>query len=106
KTALELIRDHRSLEDLLEKAETEQGARWKKLREGQEGLGDFEQVRHLFLRPNVADVGELKPGRLDEAQVRRLLVEEHRFSADRVESGLAKYRASQVYRRQRTLGDF
>lgn len=106
KTALELVREHRSLEDLLEKAETEEGSVWRKLREGQDGLGDFEKIRNLFLEPPVSDTGPVVQGRLDEAGVRALLVNEHRFSADRVDSALAKYRQVKAQKQQRSLGDW
>lgn len=106
KTALELLREHGSLEAILEKSETEEGHVWKKLREGQEGLGDFEAVRNLFLDPPVSPSSPVKAGRLEESAVRDLLIGEHHFSAERVESGLAKYRAAKMYRQQKTLGEF
>jgi flap endonuclease-1 len=106
KTALELLREHGSLEAILEKAETGEGHVWKKLREGQDGLGEFEAVRNLFLEPPVAAPLPVKAGRLDESAAREMLVTEHQFSADRIESGLAKYRASKVYRQQKTLGEW
>lgn len=106
KTALQLVREHGSLEALLEKAETGEGAAWRKLREGQEGLGDFEVIRNLFLSPHVVESEAPVPGQLDEAAVRAQLVGEHRFSVERVESALQKYRASRVYQQQRTLGDW
>lgn len=106
KTALELVRDHRSLEALLEKCETESGAVWKKLREGQDGLGEFEAIRNLFLHPQVKEPTEFRAGPLDERGVASLLVGEHRFSKDRVESALKRYRESKVYQRQKTLGDW
>lgn len=103
KTALELVSEHRSLEALLEKCEGEPGAAWKKLREGQEGLGDFEAIRNLFLKPDVAEPQEFRAARLDERGVESYLVGEFRFSAERVRSALAKYRESKVYKRQKTL---
>lgn len=106
KTAVELVREHRTLDDLLEKCETEEGHAWKKLREGQEGLGEFETVRNLFLKPDVAPVGDLKVGRLDEKGVASMLVGEHRFSEDRVRSGLQRYRESKIYKKQTTLGSW
>jgi flap endonuclease-1 len=106
KTGLELVREHGSLEALLEKAETAQGAVWRKLRDGQDGLGEFETVRNLFLHPHVADVPAPVPGRLDEAGVRSMLVEDHRFNPERVESALAKYRVVKAQREQRSLGDW
>lgn len=106
KTALDLLQEHRTLEIILEKAESEEGHVWKKLRAGQDGLGDFEAVRNLFLEPRVSPAPAIKPGRLDEGRVRQMLVDEHQFSADRVENQLARYRASKVYRHQRTLSDW
>lgn len=106
KTALELLREHRSLETVLETAETATGAVYRKLRDGQAGLGDFEAVRGLFLAPLVGPAAPVSWGSFDEAGVRTLLVGEHRFSPERVESGLAKYRSVRGVRQQRSLGDF
>lgn len=106
KTALELVREHGALEAVLERAERGDGHVWRKVREGQDGLGDFEAIRNLFLEPRVERVPTPQPGRLDETAVRALLVDEHRFGADRVDSALAKYRESKVYRHQKTLGEW
>lgn len=106
KTALELVREHRSLEEILERCETAAGAVWRKIREGQDGVRDFEQIRNLFLDPPVIEAGPFAPEPLDEAGVRALLVGEHRFSPDRVESALAKYRARRAQRAQKSLGDW
>lgn len=106
KTALELIREHGSLEDLLEQAETGAGTAFTKLRKGQEGLGDFEAIRNLFLEPPVERMQAPKPGRVDENAVRKLLVETHRFSPERVKSQLDRILDASIYRTQRTLGEF
>jgi flap endonuclease-1 len=106
KRALELLREHRSLEEILERAETMDGALWRKIRDGQEGLGDFEAIRNLFLQPLAAQVGPFSAGPLDESEVRRILIDEHRFGEERVANALAKYRAQKALRQQRSLGDF
>lgn len=106
KTAVELIREHRNLEAVLERSETETSAPWPKIRKGQEGLGDFEAVRELFLNPATIDITVPALGPLDPRAVRSLLVDEHRFDPGRVDASLKKYQEGQWYRRQATLGDW
>lgn len=106
KTALDLVREHGLLEDLLERSETETGSVWKKLRAGQEGLGDFEAVRNLFLQPKAVRAPDPKRGRLDEEGVRRILVGDHRFNEQRVATALQRYRTGAEGAKQRSLGDW
>lgn len=107
KTAIKMIGGEGDLEGVLSRAETEEkGAIWKKVREGREGVEPVEAIRSLFLDPTVADADEPTWGRVDVDAVRELLVDEFRFSRERVDSSLAKYGAGSAQRAQSNLGDF
>jgi flap endonuclease-1 len=106
KTALKLIQEHQTLERALERAGTETGNVWNKLRAGVEGLGDFRLLRTLFLDPPVDGSPKIQFGRVDKDAIVEILVREHRFSADRVQSALGKLESAPIYRRQRALSDF
>lgn len=77
KTALKLIRNYGSAERALK----------------EKGLpieAPYEEVREIFLSPNVTDDYELKSGRLDKEKVMRLLVDEHNFSLERVQVAIRR----------------
>lgn len=50
---------------------------------------DWKEIFELFHRPNVKDF-EIKFGKLNEGQIKRVLVEEHDFSEERVNKQLEK----------------
>jgi len=64
---------------------------------------EFEEVRAIFLEPDVDDNYALKWKRIDPEQVRRILCDKHAFSVDRVDSILAKVTSKETVRAQQNL---
>ncbi len=87
KTALKLIRTHRSLERLPE-------------RYGNELPENIQELREIFLKPAVTDGYETNFRGLDEAELQKFLCEERGFSKERVELALERMR--KFYSRRRT----
>lgn len=107
KTAIKMITTEGDLEGVLARSQKEEkGAMWKRVREGHEGLEPADQIRSLFMDPDVAETDEPSWGRVDPEAVRALLVDEFRFNRQRVDSSLAKYGAGSAQRAQSNLGDF
>ena len=107
KTAVKLLREEGSLEAVLERsAHEETGATWAKIRNGREGLEPLEVLRAIFLEPTVDSVQAPAWGPPEPDAVRRLLVDKHRFSRERIESGLHKYGSGNAQAAQRSLGEF
>ncbi|MEM2865988.1 MAG: flap endonuclease-1 [Candidatus Hadarchaeales archaeon] len=73
KRALELVRKHGSLEGM----------------EGVEVEG-FEEIRKIFLEPEVSDEYRIEWGQPDVEGIKEFLCGEHDFSEDRVQSGIQK----------------
>jgi flap endonuclease-1 len=92
KKALKIVRETGTLAGALQKA----GA----------SIPEHEQVAELFLRPEVADAGELRWGAPKEDAVLALMCDEHDFSRDRVRSALAKFAGMAKARQQRSLDAF
>jgi flap endonuclease-1 len=80
KRALNLIKKHRSIENLLAKAAIDTSA----------GIENYELVRELFLHPDVMESYELKWDRPDAGKIKELLCEMHDFSEERVSKALEK----------------
>ena len=79
KTALKMIRQHTRLEDIPQIQEQLQEI-------------DFQQIRKIFLEPEVADVDEIVFGEIDYDGMTEYLVKERSFSEDRVQSTLNRLR--------------
>ncbi|MDE1813059.1 MAG: flap endonuclease-1 [Thaumarchaeota archaeon] len=75
KTALKMIKDNGSLENVLQ------------IQEKLEEI-DYKQIRDIFLNPQVADVSEIKFGNVDYSGVVNYLTKERSFSLDRVDTSL------------------
>ena len=75
KTALKMIRQHSRLEDIPQIQEQLQEI-------------DYEQIRKIFLEPEVARVDEITFGKVDYGAMTEYLVRERSFSEDRVQSTL------------------
>ena len=75
KTALKLIREHKRLEDISSIQE--------KLSEI-----DYEQIRKIFLEPEIGDLKEITFGEIDYEGIADYLVKQREFSADRISSSL------------------
>jgi flap endonuclease-1 len=107
KTALKFILEAGSIESCLERAPTQKGAAWAKLAAApKEALGDVAVIRGLFLDPVVEPDVRLEWGRIDRAGVLRMMVEEHRFQRERVESSLDKMATGPMYRKQKQIQDW
>lgn len=92
KKGLKLLREHRTLAGVLQKL-------------GQ-GIAEAEDVRRLFLEPEVTDAYRISWRAPDESAVMRILVEEHGFSRERVEGTLHKYRPLAEQAKQKSLDAF
>ena len=75
KTALKMIKDNGSLENV------------PQIQEKLEEI-DYKQIRDIFLNPQVADVSEIKFGNVDYSGVVNYLTKERSFSLDRVDTSL------------------
>ncbi|MHB8546789.1 MAG: flap endonuclease-1 [Nitrosotalea sp.] len=79
KTALKMIKDNGSLENI------------SQIQEKLEEI-DYKQIRDIFLNPQVADVSEIKFGDVDYSGVVNYLTKERSFSLDRVDASLNRLR--------------
>jgi flap endonuclease-1 len=89
KTALKMIKEHGRLEEIPQIQD--------KL-----ALIDYSQIRKIFLEPQVAKVGELKFGTINNAEIIRYLSDERSFSKERIESSLSRLQRS-TEKRSHTL---
>ncbi|HDS46356.1 MAG TPA: flap endonuclease-1 [Methanomicrobia archaeon] len=80
KRALKLIREHHTIEQILEAGALAEP----------EGLKGYERVREIFLRPVVNESYELAWGTVNVAKVIEFLCEAHDFSEERVRKALEK----------------
>ncbi len=64
---------------------------------------EFEDVRRIFLEPEVSDDYSLVWGGVDQEGVRRILCDRHGFSVDRVDIVLERVAAKQNARAQKSL---
>lgn len=92
KRAVKLVRDKGSLTDVLAHLEAD--------------IPDAEEIRRIFLRPEVTDSFDLSFRPLDEAAVRELLVKEHDFGEDRVKATFPRYAKLHEALKQRSLDAF
>lgn len=109
KKAVALVKKHGGLEPLLERlaADPDSAATAveRAILEQHEALAERDTVRRLFLEPRHVDV-EVSGGGPDGDAVRALMVEEHGFSAERVEASLKRFGAAQAKAAQTGLFDF
>ncbi len=89
KKALALIKKHGSLEPALEELGVE--------------IESKDEVREIFLKPNVLPNVELQFRDPDADGVRRMLCDEHDFSPDRIKAALEKFGSARSEQRQRSL---
>ena len=66
----------------------------------------WKQIWDTFKTMPVLTEHAIKWGAPDEEAIRRLLVTEHQFSAERVESTIAEFSKHLVNKKQKSLGDF
>jgi flap endonuclease-1 len=90
KKSLNLIRKHGSIEGIRA--------------EGKVAVPEeFEDVRRIFLEPEVSDDYSLLWGRVNQEAVRRILCDKHGFSVDRIDVVLERVAAKQNTRAQKSL---
>ena len=71
-----------------------------------EGLGNYEEVRRIFLEPRVTDAYELEMRPVDEEGLYKLLCDEHDFSEERVALLVERMRRVRRELRQRSLAEW
>jgi flap endonuclease-1 len=77
KTALKLVKEYGSADRVLKE-------------KGIPVEVPMDEVRNLFLNPEITDKYEVKPKRLDKQTLIRMLVDEHDFSLERVQAALKR----------------
>ena len=77
KKALALVKQKKSLDELLKDID------WN-------CENDPEEIFNFFLKPKVAEHYEIRFGEIDKEAVKKIMVDEHDFSEERIESNLAK----------------
>jgi len=94
KTALKFVLEHKTLSDVLKNIE------WPP---------DFppaKEIYNFFLKPDVTSKYSLKVGKFDAERLKQILVDEHDFSAERVENALKRLEGVEQKKTQKTLGNF
>jgi len=66
---------------------------------------DWKEIFELFHKPDVVKA-DFKFGKLDEEKIKKILVEEHDFSEERVEKQLEKLRELKEKKKQQNLGNW
>jgi flap endonuclease-1 len=109
KKALALVKKEGSLEALIERLAADpasaSSAAERSILEQHEALVERETVRRIFLDPAHRAVSpeELEPRMPDAPKVRRMMVETHGFSPDRVDTALERFGAARKRLGQKTL---
>ncbi len=103
KTAIKLISEHGSIDQLLEKGIS---VRKKPISESLD-MELINQVRSIFLSPQVfTDIPRLKWSRPDADKIREILVEEHNFDASRTDTAIARLMKKNASSTQKTMDSF
>ena len=101
KTALDLVKKHNTIEDILKN---------NVMIRGKEIFLDMElvdQIRNIFLNPDVKkDYKIPKPKKIDFEKLEDLLIEQHNFSKQRVENALDRLRKLNDAKVQISLDNF
>jgi len=93
KTALKLVKEHKTLKKILEKVEWQSEV-------------DPEEIYNFFLKPPVADKYKIEWKQPDADKLIEFMVEEHDFSKERVEKVIEKLQAAFTAGRQVSLKGF
>ncbi|MCW3140961.1 MAG: flap endonuclease-1 [Methanophagales archaeon] len=93
KSALKLIKRHRSIEKVIAEAKIEKI----------EGIENYEIIRNIFLQPDVNESYEINWETPDEEKVKEFLCEEHNFSEERVSKALERILKSKINVSQRRI---
>src|SRR3989338_1947280 len=85
KKALQIVRQHKSPVLIFKSLQEKMNAL------SEEDKFDWKEIFELFHKPNVTNE-KFKFGKIDEKKIRRILVQEHEFSEERIEKQLGKLR--------------
>ena len=66
---------------------------------------DWQEIFELFHKPKVVDV-DFEFKKIDEAKIKKILVDEHDFSEERVKKQLQRLRELEEKRKQRGLDEW
>jgi flap endonuclease-1 len=89
KTALKLIKEHKTIEKVLEHKNI--------------NIKNYEIVRKIFLEPDVTDDYKIDSKRVDVAALKKFLCEERGFSENRVDATLKKFEVFKEITAQKSL---
>ena len=89
KKALKLIRDLGDLEKVMTEKNLE--------------IPDYEEIRKIFLEPEISDDYEIKWRGIQESKVRVMLCDDHDFAVERVEKTIEKFLEFKLSTEQRSL---
>ena len=92
KKALNLIREYGRIENLIEKNILQ--------------IEGYEEVRKIFLDPDINYDYKLKWDEIDEKETIRFMCDEHNFNKERVLNAIEKYRIFARNLKQKNLFDF
>ena len=102
KTALKLIREHQTLESIIDKGIEVRKTKIADIID----IENLHTIQNIFLKPNVTlDYPKIRWRAPNSEKIREILVETHNFSKDRIEAGLKRLKKKGTAR-QKTLGDF
>jgi flap endonuclease-1 len=93
KTALKLIREHQTIEEVL---------KVKKVKFDY----PIDEIRKIFLQPKITTEYQLERTEVHEQEVLKLLCEQHQFSVNRVQRGLDRLKESMKPDKQMTFDSF
>jgi len=97
KKALQIVRQHKQPVLIFKSV----GEKMESLSE--EDKFDWKEIFQLFHKPNVVNAN-FKFKKIDEKKIKKILVDEHEFSEERVEKQLEKLREIQEGQKQKNLG--
>jgi flap endonuclease-1 len=99
KKALEIVKEHKIPERIFEFVKD-------KINElDEEDKFNWKEIYELFEKPNVKDF-EIKFPEINEEKIKKLLVEEHDFSEDRVNKQIERLHEIEKSKKQKSLGDW
>lgn len=93
KKAINLIKKYGSIDNLIENGKIDE-------------IENYEEIRRIFLEPEVNEDYEIEWREVDEREVIDFLCNEHQFREERVKNAVEKYKKFAKTFRQRNLFDF
>jgi len=100
-TALDLIREYGSLENILKSNIKVRG------KEINIDMKVIDQIKQIFLNPDIKkEYPELVWKKIDYEKIQELLIEQHNFSTQRVNNALERLKKQELSKRQVTLDSF